>query len=342
MTKHYATLKDVAKLAKTTAATVSYVLNDSKGRYISAEMREKVLNAAKTLNYIKSSAASSLRGKQRKMIAVLVPQYSNQFFTNLILAVENIANTYGYILSICNTFDDPDREKDVIQRMQQQRMDGYIIIPTKKGNENTEQLRKMEIPMVIVDRSLDDVENYNRVSTNNYQCSYVGVNHLIEKGHEKIAFVGWESGVTDLICREKAYIDAIIKNKINIENKFIFNDSLDPDSGYKMTKNIIENHKEITAIFYAYNIQALGGIKYLKEDNIKIGEDISLVMIGTPDWAIVENFTCIDQKAYDLGRIAAEMIFNGINSEKKSKHECIIQDCALIEGNSVKNINKKI
>ena len=339
MSKQYATLKDVAKLANTTAATVSYVLNDSKGRYISTEMRERVLHAAKTLDYIKSSAASSLRGKQRKMIAVLVPQYSNQFFTNLILAIENIASLYGYILSICNTFDDPDREKDVIQMMQQQRMDGYIIIPTRKGNENTEQLRKMEIPMVIVDRSLDNVEEYNRVSTSNYQCSYVGVNHLIEKGHKKIAFVGWESGVTDLICREEAYIDALVKNKISLKNKFIFNDSFESDTGYKMTKNIIETHKEITAIFYAYNIQALGGVKYLKENNVKIGEDISIAMIGTPDWAIVENFTCIDQKAYNLGRIAAEMIFNAINNETQSKYKCIIQDCALLKGNSVKNIN---
>ena len=88
----YATLKDVAERAGTTAATVSYVLNGSKKRYISEDMRRRVEEAARELNYVKSSAASSLKGKKRKIIAVLVPQFENQFFTQLILGVERVAD----------------------------------------------------------------------------------------------------------------------------------------------------------------------------------------------------------------------------------------------------------
>ncbi|MCD8171163.1 MAG: LacI family transcriptional regulator, partial [Clostridiales bacterium] len=104
MEGQYATLKDVAERAGTTAATVSYILNGSTKRYVSEDMRRRVEAAAKELNYVKSSAASSLKGKKRKIIAVLVPQFANQMFTELVLGVERVADRYGYILSICNTF----------------------------------------------------------------------------------------------------------------------------------------------------------------------------------------------------------------------------------------------
>ncbi|NLK05352.1 MAG: LacI family transcriptional regulator, partial [Spirochaetales bacterium] len=84
--KRYATLKDVAKLAGTTAATVSYVLNEKEGRYISDETRRKVLEAAEQLEYVKSIGASSLKGKSRKLIAILIPQFENQFFTRIVVA----------------------------------------------------------------------------------------------------------------------------------------------------------------------------------------------------------------------------------------------------------------
>lgn len=133
MEGQYATLKDVAERAGTTAATVSYILNGSTKRYVSEDMRRRVEAAAKELNYVKSSAASSLKGKKRKIIAVLVPQFANQMFTELVLGVERVADRYGYILSICNTFDDPQRELEIIRRMQAQRVDGYIITPSRDG-----------------------------------------------------------------------------------------------------------------------------------------------------------------------------------------------------------------
>ena len=143
MKGQYVTLKDVAKRAGTTAATVSYVLNGTGKRYISEEMRQRVEQAASELGYVKSSAASSLKGKKRKIIAVLVPQFSNQFFTELVLGVEEIADRYGYILSICNTFDDPEREKEIINRTQSQRVDGYIITPSQEGEKSTWPIRKV-------------------------------------------------------------------------------------------------------------------------------------------------------------------------------------------------------
>ena len=154
MAQHYATLKDVARLAGTTAGTVSYVLSGKEGRYISTEMRERVMKAVHELGYVKSSA-------------VLVPQFGNQFFTRIVLGIEAEADKKGYILSICNTFDDPEREGEIVNRMAQHRVDGYILSPTVEGERNTRQVRQLGVPLVVVDRSLQGVESYPWVTFSN-------------------------------------------------------------------------------------------------------------------------------------------------------------------------------
>lgn len=339
----YATLKDVAERAGTTAATVSYVLNETKGRYISEDMKKRVLEAAEELNYVKSSVASSLKGKKRKMIAVLVPQFANQFFTRIVLAIEKVADQYGYILSTCNTFDDVKREKEILSRMQQQRVDGYIIIPTKDGTKNTKQLRQVEIPMVVVDRSLENVKDYFWVTTDNYQCGYMGTQHLIDNGHEHIAYIGWDSGIPDLVARQVAFYKALEENGIEKEKSMVVNGEFTEEAGYQMTKELLEGHKEITALFYGYNIQAKGGVQYLREQGMQAGKDISVVLIGSPEWASVGNnsYTHVDQRDYQLGTTAAKLLFEILNSEQKVKSKRILLDCFLVEGNSVKNITNR-
>jgi LacI family transcriptional regulator len=339
MAKQYATLKDVAKKANTTAATVSYVLNAPQTRYGSKEMRARVLAAAKALNYVKSSAASSLRGKNRKMLAVLVPQFSNQFFTQIVLGIDHIADEYGYMLSICNTFDDVDRELEIIHKMQQQRMDGYIIIPTKNGAQNTRRLYEMKIPLVMVDRIMEEIEDYHWVTTENYQCAWAGIEYLLKKGHRKIAFVGWDSGIEDLKNREKAYFDALQSYLVPKSSFLVKNGPVMETAGYELTKEILRSHPKHTAIFYAYNLQAIGGIRCLREHHKIPGKDISIVLIGTPDWAVIENFTRVDQKPYELGILAAKQIFSIIQQKPTNLPRHIMQNCALIEGNSVMDIN---
>ena len=223
MEGQYATLKDVAERAGTTAATVSYILNGSTKRYVSEDMRRRVEAAAKELNYVKSSAASSLKGKKRKIIAVLVPQFANQMFTELVLGVERVADRYGYILSICNTFDDPQRELEIIRRMQAQRVDGYIITPSRDGGKNTRQIRKIGVPMVVVDRLLNINEDYFLVSAQNYESTYMAAEHLLKNGHRRIAFIGWKADFGGLERREQAYRSILEAYGVTGEDQIVYN-----------------------------------------------------------------------------------------------------------------------
>lgn len=342
MSKKYATLKDVAKLAGTTAATVSYVLSGKEGRYISQDMRERVMKAVDETGYVKSSAASSLKGKGSGIIAVLVPQFFNQFFMRMVLAIEAEVEKEGYILSICNTFDDPEREMDIINRMVQHRVDGYILTPTTKGTENTQCLRKLDVPMVVTDRPLEGVEQYNFVTTDNYRCGYLATDYLIQKGHRRIAFMGWNSGIAALEQRRKAFLDATDEAGIRNEWLIVKEGAFSEEAGYELTKQVLEADKGITAIFFAYNVQAKGGVRYLAEQKLVPGKDISVILIGSPEWAVVgqNDFAHINQQEYELGKCAAKLLLQNIKQTKRKK-EHVQQTGCLYEGSSVADIREE-
>ena len=338
--KRYATLKDVAKLAGTTAATVSYVLNEKEGRYISDETRRKVLEAAKQLEYVKSIGASSLKGKSRKLIAILIPQFENQFFTRIVVASEEVFVKHGYDLIISNSFDKPERENAILNRMIQQRVDGVILTPTRMGSENTKLLRKLGIKMVVVDRPLPGVNDFFWVATNNYGCGFVGAHYLFSKGHKKVAYIGWDSGIEDLEARKKAFFDAAESYGISQDNLLVAEGGFSAEEGCRLTAEVLEKHPDITAVFYGFNIQALGGVKCLSQRGISIPEDLSVMIIGSPEWIMAgkNDFTHVDMNDIELGRKAANLLLSQIQQENDVPFQHIIQDCTLIEGSSVRDI----
>jgi len=338
----FATLKDVAKLAGTTAATVSYVLNEKEGRYISEDMRARVLKAAEELDYIKSVGASCLKGKDRRLIGLLVPQYENQFFTRIAIACESVFMNEGFDIMICNTFDNPDRERDIIKRMMEQRVDGIMITPTVNGVENTRIIRRVGVKMVVIDRSLPGIGGYNWVSTDNYECGEKGASYLFSKGHRKIAYIGWGSGIPDLDVRYKAVLGQADEYGIPHEDVIIETGEFTTEAGYRMTEKILSEHPDCTALFYGFNIQAKGGVDCFRDKGIRIPDDKSVILIGTPDWASTgfNDFARIDMGESELGRKAAEMLLEEIRNESDEPRQ-ITQGCTLIEGRSVLDLNRR-
>lgn len=332
----YTTLKDVALRAGTTASTVSYVLSNKKGRYISQQTREKVMKAVRELDYIKSNSAAALKGKDVKLIGILVPQFENQFFTRIIVASEKVFMAKGYDLVICDTLDVPSRERDFLHRMLQQRVNGIVLTPTVEGTANTESLRRIGLPMVVVDRSLPGAEGYHWVTTNNYDCGRVGAEHLLEMGHRNIAYIGWDTTVADLLERERAVLDVYKDKGTVVVEDVEFND----EGGYQATKRVLEEHKEVTALFYGFNMQTKGGLRYLREAGKVVGRDISVVLIGSPEWVSAgsNNFTHVDMGDSELGTKAAELLLQMIQGETVEGKR-IIQACSLKEGTSVLRIN---
>lgn len=332
----YTTLKDVAQKAGTTIGTVSYVLNGNGERYISEETRRKVMEAAEELHYIRDKGASSLKGGHRRLIGILIPQFENQFFTRIVMAAEAVFVKHGYDMIITNTLDDPEREKSIIRRMLEQRVDGIIVTPTAKGAENTELARSVGMKMVVVDRPLEGVNDYYWVTTNNYGCGFKGIEYLMSMGHRKIGYIGWNSGIPDLAAREKAALDAA-GDKASV---YVENGEFSAAEGGRLTRKILEEHPDITALFYGFNIQAQGGVNELRRMGRTIGKDISVMLIGTPMWTYtgLNDFSRLDMGDMALGNTAAQVLLDQIQG-KPMQPKQYIHDCSVIEGDSVLKIN---
>src|SRR5664279_443691 len=141
------TIKDVAIKAGTSIATVSYVFSNAK-RYIRPELRERVLAAAAEIGYVKNAAASSIKGKRRGVLAVVVAQFSNTFFTRMCVEIVAIARREGYVVLLCNSDEDPLQESTILERLVAQRIDGCILSPATSSEGTTKLLQRHGIPYV--------------------------------------------------------------------------------------------------------------------------------------------------------------------------------------------------
>lgn len=318
---------------------MSYILNNSTERYVSNELKERVLVAAKELNYMKSAVASSLKGKNRGIISVLVPQFDNPFFTRIVMAIEEVANQHDYFISISSTVDDMERERKIIKKMIEQRVDGLIISPTIQGTENTDHLRNLGIPYVILERRLVGIDQYDFVGTDNFRNGFLATEHLIENGHSTIGFIGWDT-LINVRERNIGYFDAMKKHDLQINDEWIQLGDLSDEVGYELMERCIDSG--ITAIVLGHHLLAEGAIRLIRERGVRIPNDISVVIIGTPSWTQnnVPRFTCIDQSEKHIGELAGEILLENVTGKTDSavwQHKEVA--CEVLFGESVKKLN---
>ena len=330
-----ATIKDVAKKAGTSIATVSYVFSNEE-RYLRPELRERVLSAAAELGYVKNAAASSLKGKRRGILAVLVAQFGNTFFTQMCVDVESIARREGYVVTLCNSDEDPRQERIILERLVAQRIDGCILCPALSRDENASFLAKHQVPYVILERSLgSEYPAHNFVGHDNFQSGYLATVHLLEAGHRHIAFSGWDSPIPNVRERVGGYRAALREYGVPEEDELVLLDELSQDAGERMAAKLVTS--SVSAVVLGQHDTAKGTLLYFQDHSISWPTDFSLVLIGTPEWAgmLRPRLTCIQRPGQQMGRAAASLLLEAIrNPEHKPAQQLF--PCKLLEGESVR------
>ncbi|MGE5604238.1 MAG: LacI family DNA-binding transcriptional regulator [Bacteroidota bacterium] len=309
------TIRDVAKAAGTAVSTVSYVLNNDPNKYVSQDLRQRVLQAARDLNYHPNLIARSMKGKERRVLAIIVPQFENVFFTKVINGAEHISYENGYMLLFCSTFDDPDREKNFIENLIAQQVDGLLISPTIEGWRNTSIIRERNIPYVVLDRLLEDSEvPYDSVSFDNKEGSYLATRHLIAQGHRKLAYINWDSPFSHLKQRLDGFWKAIDEAGLSRTDCFIISGRhVNAESGYKLAQSLFSQFNP-TAVLASHHFFGEGLVNFLRETGRAIPDDISVVVYGQPSWVRLNqpSFTCIQQPAQEIGELGAKILLNRI------------------------------
>ena len=189
-----ATIRDVARLAAVSVATVSNVLNSA--RPVAAETRERVLKAVQALGYAPHAAARSMRGRGSGLIGLIVADITNTFFTSLVQAVERAANAHGHAVVLCNSDEDPAREERHLQLLRTQRVDGIVLAATgQRSSARAAARATLRAPVVLVDRGLDEL-GLDAVVLDNRRAALEAVRHILGFGHRRVAMIGGPPSIT--------------------------------------------------------------------------------------------------------------------------------------------------
>ncbi|MFN2340209.1 MAG: LacI family DNA-binding transcriptional regulator [Halanaerobium sp.] len=318
------TMKDVAKLAGVSLSTVSRVLNDSS--LVREETARKVQKAVEKLDYQINDSARILRTNTSNLIGVIGAGMERPFLANLLKGIEAEARERGYALIYGDSDGEFEKEQNYLNIMKQKKIDGIILITTNYYNDLLSIVKNYQIPVVFASGYISDPE-ISCVTVDNVAAAYDIVEFLCQAGHRDIAFI--KGPDLDLLASQERLRGVKLALRLsNIEynpNRFIEGD-FTFESGYSAAKKIINKFPDVTAIFAFNDEMAVGVIRYLKEQNIKVPEDISVVGFDGIELGkyIDPALTTIKQSGYQLGLRSIEMLNKIINQEKIEDNKVFI------------------
>ena len=328
-----ANIKDVAREAGVSTATVSHVINGT--RFVKEQTKDKVVKAMDKLDYHPNYAARSLRSNKSHIVGLLIPDVSNLFYMTMVKGIEKELRKNNYNLIVSDTNGKLANEKSQIKAFNSQLIDGLIMRPV---NEDHSFLKNIEncCPRVFVDCKPNNFDEGDMVLSENYKGAKEAINLLIKKGHNKIGIISGLSGLTTSTERLEGYKDALKENNIPLNKNLIKYGDYRINSGYKLMKELIEEDNGLTSVFIANNAMTIGAMKLLKEKNIKIPDDISLIGFDDSDWASITDppLTVVKQSSFEMGKKAAELILKRINNNEDNKFEEYRLPTSIIERES--------
>jgi len=320
-----ATINDVAKLANVSKATVSRVLNQ-KGN-VSPKVVQRVEEAIKQLNYIPSGIARSLINRTTGLIGLLIPDIVNPFFPMLARGVEDAAHQYGYTVLLCNTDNDIQTEERYLQKMQQQSVEGMILV-SANWLSISERLSTSQLPIVVCDRYRKDFF-IDSVTVDNFQAGFEATQYLIDKGHQDIVYISTSDSIESIWQRESGYKAAMRKHSLNENVQY---GTLTIESGYEVTQSLLRTHIP-SAIFTANDLVALGAMKAVQHKGLRVPEDVAIFGCDDIMFASISSppLSTIQQPAYQMGVKAMELLIGKINGEREVRnitleHKLIIRE----------------
>ncbi len=336
----HTTLKIIAGSANVSVTTVSRVLSGKAEKYrISKKTEDIVYRIAQDLKYEPNQLARALRMKQSCTIGVIIPDISNPFFSSIVRHVEIESRKAGYIVMVCDSQEDTEIEKNAINMLEMRKVDGMIICPVGEESKYIEKLINRKTPVVITDRYFPNL-NLSYVTSDNYNGSIQAVNHFIEKGHRKIAFIQGLSESSVNKDRLRGYKNVHQMNSLPINESYIVGENFGEHSGYIGSKILMSGSDHPTAILACSNLICLGAMRALREDQLRIPDDISMIAFDDHPYSdyLYTPMTTIRQKVKDIGKISIKLLFDIIDLENPSEKKEIIVPTELIVRKSVKSL----
>ncbi len=320
-----ATIYDIAKKAGVSITTVSRVINNHP--YVRYETRQRVKQVLEETNFIPNLNAGSLVRKTTNTFAVIVPDITNNFFTTLLRGIEDKANESGFVVIYGNTDENSAKEYSYLQTFMKRRVDGIIIDAVLAQSKNIKSIIKRDIPLALIDREIDNLQ-IDYVGSNNSKGAEDLVHYLIELGHRQIALISGTPEISVYRQRMEGYKTAQQKAGISInQNMLLWGEKPNLETGYLLTKKLLQNILRPTAIFAANNFLANGVMRALHEAHLEVPKDISVVCFDAADTDAILNpfFTSMVQPAYTMGQMAVELLLRRLKHISSTTTKVILE-----------------
>lgn len=335
------TITDVATYAGVSKSTVSQFLNN-RFDYMSVETKERVDAAIKELGYQPNIIARSLKQRSTKTIGVIVANILHDFSTRVIRAIEDYCHTEDYHVIVCNADDNPEKEKRYINMLRAKQVDGIILFPTSKNKTLYQGLMKDEYPFVFMDRLVPGVET-DAVLLNNHQAAQLAVDHFVANGYQKIAVLAPPlfDQITPRLERIEGYQDSLEKNHIRPNPLYAINGALEKvEEQMKKLLLLPDPPEAILALNDRVLYQLL---QYVKDQQIQVPQQVAIIGIDDVTFASLytPSLTTVAQPAFDMGKKAAELLFEQFDHGASKKQvyrfapEIIIRESCERKGNEI-------
>jgi LacI family transcriptional regulator len=342
MKKHQITIKDIAKKLNISPSTVSRALKDHPD--INQKTRDAVKEIANKYNYRPNKIALSLLQNQSKTIGVIIPEIIHHFFSSVISGIEDVFYQENFNIIICQSQESYEREIKNVQTLLSSHIDGILMSISKetKKLDHIKNIQEIGLPLVFFDRIAEEI-NTDKVIVDDFGGGYKATEHLIDIGCKRIAHL---YGPLNLLIgknRFNGYKKALENHNMSLNPEYtVFCDSY--EKALEETKKLLQLSNPPDGIFAVNDLTAVGAMKVIKDEGLKVPDDISVV--GFTNWLISRfadpALTTIDQKGYVMGTEAARLLLKRIkneDSEKDSQPITKLLDSELIIRESTKTRN---
>jgi len=339
---HQITMKEIAKKLGVSVSTISRALKDSPELH--PETKRKIVEAAKEMNYQPNLLAQSLRISRSKTLGVIVPEITSHFFASCISGIQDVANTRGYNVMICQSNESLELEKANIRTLVSSQVDGLLISLSRETNQfdHLYDLYNREINFVLFDRVNEEIP-VSKVTFNDVGGAYQVVKHLLEGGNRRIVYV---SGPEDLYIskkRKEGYLKALNEFGIEIDPTLIFVSDLNVADNVRVAREITEMQPRPDAVFCMIDPVAVDVLTEWKTMGIKIPEDMALAgFTNNPTAAVVEPpLTTVAQPGYEMGKLAVSHLLDQLDGIASDDPISIVLETTLMPRRSSQHFDPK-
>jgi len=331
------TIKDVARRLNVSISSVSRAFNDAHD--IKKETRERILKTAEEMGYHPNPIAKKLTQKKTFNIGVVVPEFVNEYYAEVIRGVQDILFDIGYQVLITQSDNDPERELKNVKTLIQNMMDGLIICPSVKSKNMDYYLEEINkgYPIVFLNRI---EQNYpaNKVLFNNMKWCFFATEHLIYQGYKKIYHLSGNNDLGITKDRTHGFIKAMEKHHFSKDDYKVIETGILSKEAMATVQKLIDTNDLPEAFMCVNDLVALSSISVLIQNRIKVPDDIGVMGFTETKIAnlVSPKLSSVKQPTFEMGKAAAEMLMKLINNEEIASDTIILNGSLNIRESSLK------